>query len=261
MLEVLFGNKNVQKVLIFLFVNRKCYGAEVQQALKMSLTSIQKALMQLEQENLIHSHLDEKTRVYQFNPEYPLLKELEALLKRAYNLLPAHEKKSYYVIQENPAFSVMNKAKVLDAFWEKLKNVTQLTFHAKTNSKNAGGWDGKGVGTVASNKDEANVLIFNEKGVWSGRQGTDVGFSNMFRWTLDHSAQMISLEHLRRGSAQPVFLFYLTPTDNHALSSVDSHLCGGDTYFGQIQFDQSSIRLSWRVIGLKKDEELDYYYS
>lgn len=256
MLEVLVGNKNVQRILIFLFVNGKCYGTQVQRALKTSLTPIQKALSRLESGNLIHSYLEGKTRVYHFNPAYPLLKELEELLKKAYTLLPAHEKKSYYVVREDLSSPSANKSKVLLAFWEKLGCVTQLTFHAKSNSKDAGGWNGKGKGTVLATKND-NVLIFNEKGVWNG----DVEFSNIFRWTLDRDAQMISLEHLRHGADRPVFLFHLTPLGKHSLSSVDSHLCGGDTYFGQIHFDHYTLRLNWRVIGSKKNEELDYYYS
>lgn len=261
MLEVLCGNKNVQRILIFLFVNGRCYGTQIHRALKTSLTPVQKALSRLEDGRLIRSYLEGKTRVYQFNPAYPLLKELEELLKRAYTLLPAEEKKSYYVVREDLSAQGPNKSKVLLAFWDKLRSVTQLTFHAKTNSKEAGGWNGKGSGEVVSIKNDSHVIVFNEKGTWQGSQGGNVGFSNAFRWTLDRDTQMISLEHLRHGADRPVFLFHLTPSGKNSLSSVDSHLCGGDTYFGQIHFDSYALRLNWRVIGPKKNEELDYYYS
>lgn len=264
MLEVLCGNKNVQRILIFLFVNGKCYGTQLHRELKTPLTPIQKALKRLENGRLIISYYEGKTRIYQFNPVYPLLKELEELLKKAYTLLPAHEKKSYYVVRNDFSMQSTNKeskTQVLLAFWEKLLSVTQLTFHAKTNSKDENGWNGKGRGEVVSSKNGPNILIFNEKGTWQGKQGVDVGFSNVFRWTLDFNAIMISLEHLRRGSEHPVFLFHLTPSGKYSLSSVDSHLCEGDTYFGQIHFDNYTIRLNWRVIGPKKNEELDYYYS
>lgn len=264
MLEVLFGNKNVQRILIFLFVNGKCYGTQLHRALKTSLTPLQKALTRLENGMLITSYYEGKTRIYQFNPTYPLLKELEELLKKAYTLLPAHEKKSYYVMRDDlstKSFTKENKTQVLQAFWEKLMSVKQLTFHAKTNSKDEAGWKGKGQGEVVLTKNGNNVLIFNEKGTWQGKQGVDISFTNVFRWTLDRDAKMISLEHLRRGSEHPVFLFHLTPSGKSSLSSVDSHLCEGDSYFGQIHFDQYSLRLNWRVIGPKKNEGLDYYYS
>jgi hypothetical protein len=85
-------------------------------------------------------------------------------------------------------------------------------------------------------------------------------FSNTFRWTLDLSAGMISLEHLRQGLNNPVFLFHLAPTGNEHLASVESHLCEEDVYLAQVAWDLHHIRLSWRVIGPQKNEEMEYYY-
>lgn len=264
MLEVLCGNKNVQRILLFLFVNTKCYGTQLHRSLKTPLTPLQKALNRLEKGGLIMSYYEGKTRLYQFNPAYPLLSELEQLLKKAYTLLPSHEKKSYYVIKDDSQFSsdaLENRGRVLLAFWEKLGQVTQLTFHAKTKSKQESGWNRHGKGEVEVMREGYSVIVFNEKGSWKSERETEVGFSNIFRWTLDRDAGVISLEHLRHGVDQPVFLFHLAPSGKHSLLSVDSHLCGGDTYFGQIYFDRHSFRLNWRVIGTKKNEELDYYYG
>lgn len=256
MMEALCGNKNVQRILIYLFVNGKCYGTELHRALETPLTPLQKALARLEKGGLVISTYEGKTRVYQFNPAYPLLSELEQLLKKAYTLLPAHQKKAYYAVKEE-AFP-HNASQILLAFWEKLMGVTQLTFHAKTQSET--GWNGKGQGEVILTK-EGSVCVFNEKGAWINKEGSEVGFSNTFRWTLDRMKGVISLEHLRFGKDNPVFLFHLAPSGSQSLSSVNSHLCGGDTYFGQIHFDRYSLRLNWRVIGPKKNEEIDYYYS
>ncbi len=264
MLEVLCGNKNVQRILIFLFVNGRCYGTQLHRSLKTPLTPIQKALNRLEKGSLITSYYEGKTRIYQFSPAYPLMNELEQLLKKAYTLLPAHEKKDYYVVREDLKAQTVNqenKIQALLAFWEKLSGVTQLTFNAKTKSKEERGWNGKGKGEVSVVKEGSNTLIFHEKGVWHGEQDTEVSFSNIFRWILDRCAGVISLEHLRRGPEHPVFLFHLALSGKHSLSSVDSHLCGGDTYFGQIHFDRYSLQLNWRVIGPKKNEEIDYHYS
>lgn len=263
MLQALCGNKNVQKILLFLFVNGKCYGTQLHRFLKTPLTPIQKALQRLEKGNLIISYYEGKTRLYQFNPSYPLLAELELLLKKAYTLMPVNEKKDYYVAKDEWASlipSLENKPKVLLAFWKKLSEVKHLSFIAKSKSKDQLGWNGRGKGDVSLSKEADHILIFSEKGTWLGKQG-EIGFSNTFRWTLDRLSGMISLEHLRRGVNQPVFLFHLTPTGSHTLSSVDSHLCEGDTYFGKIHFDRYNLRLSWRVIGPKKNEELEYFYS
>jgi hypothetical protein len=264
MLEVLCGNKNIQKVLLFLFVNGKCYGTQLHHLLQSSLTPIQKALLRLEKGGVILSNYEGKTRLYQFNPAYPLLPELEQLLKKAYTLLAPQEKKLYSFIEREkytPRAGPEKNDQVLQKFWKRLSRVKQLTFHAKTKSREEGGWNGKGKGEVAIIKEGENVLIFNEKGSWQGKDGKEISFSNIFRWTLDPHVGMISLEHLRQGIDNPVFLFHLQPSGLHSLSSKDSHLCAGDTYLGQILCAQNCLRLKWRVIGPKKNEELHYYYS
>jgi hypothetical protein len=102
MLDVSCGNKNVQKILLFLFVNGKCYGTQLHHLLKSSLTPIQKALLRLEKGGIILSNYEGKTRLYQFNPAYPLLTELEQLLKKAYTLLHLLRKSS------TPSLNVKN---------------------------------------------------------------------------------------------------------------------------------------------------------
>lgn len=263
MLEVLCGNKNVQRVLIFLFVNGRCYGTQLHRSLQTPLTPIQKALNRLEKGGLITSYFEGKTKLYQFNPAYPLIAEVESLLKKAYTLLPTHEKKDYYVVRESTiptSGRPENKMKILNSFWEKLSTVKELTFKAKSKSKEENGWNGKGAAEVTVSK-EGNRLVFTEKGIWQNKEEVEIKFSNVFRWSYDRSAGVISLEHLRRGPDHPVFLFHMAPAGKSSLSSVDSHLCGGDTYFGQIHFDRFGLRLNWRVIGPKKNEEIDYYYS
>jgi hypothetical protein len=218
----------------------------------------------LQQGGLITSYYEGKTRLYQFCPSYPLINELELLLKKAYTLLPANTKKEYYAAQEEPLKSHLiqdNKAASLLSFWNRLSTISRLTFHAKTKSKEENTWQGKGVGEVSISKDRSNILIFNERGSWQNGQGSQHSFSNTYRWTLDRSANVISLEHLRHGPENPVFLFHLALSGKQSLTSIDSHLCEGDTYFGQIHFDRFNIRLKWRVIGPKKNEEIDYFYS
>lgn len=264
MLEILFGSNNAKRILIFLFVNGKCYGAQLQRVLKSSLTPIQKALSRLEKGGIVVSYLEGKTRVYRFNPSFPLLLELEQLLKKAYTLFSAEEKKQYSLLVQDAyanALTLKERRSILMACWEQLKIVQKLTFNANTKSTEETGWNGRGRGEVTISKEGEGSLIFNEKGSWQNREGRSIDFSNVFRWTLDSSACLISLEHLRRGPNYPVFLFHLMPISNQSLSSVDSHLCEEDAYLGQLFFDAYSLRLNWRVIGPKKNEEIDYFYS
>lgn len=264
MLQAICGNKSIQKILLFLFVNSKCYGTQMHVQLKTPLTPLQKALQRLEKEGLLISSYEGKTRIYRFNPAFPLLPELEPLLRKAYTLLPAEEKKAYYVAKEEHSPDLQrrkSKFQTVQAAWEKLLIVKRLTFHATTISQEERGWNGKGMGEISVSRESDHVLIFNEKGTWRDTQDNEMSFSNVFRWTLDRHTALISLEHLRYGANSPVFLFHLAPSGSHSLSSVDSHLCSGDSYFGQIHFDQHSLRFYWRIIGPKKNEEINYYYA
>jgi hypothetical protein len=264
MLEVLCGNKSMQKILIFLFVNSGCYEEQLYKSLKTPLSPLQKTLIKLEKGGLINSHYEGKTKHYKFNRAYPLIDELEVLVKKAYTLLPPHEKTKYYAPKEDPSLKMAKeegKEKTLFAFWSKLEGLTKLTFNAKTKLKGAGGWNGQGKGSVAVKKAGKDTLITEEKGSWKDKDGNETNFTSSFRWTLNRNTGYISLEHLRHGMTHPVFLFYLAPSGKNSLSSLQSHLCGRDSYFGEIHFDPYSLSLNWRVIGPKKNEEIDYYYS
>jgi hypothetical protein len=259
MLSTLFGTKNVQKILIFLFVNGKCYGTELHKLLNTPLTPLQKALSRLEKGGIILSYYEGKTRLYQFNPAFPLLTELELLLKKAYTLLSPLEKKHYCSIKQEISYE--KNEVLLMSCWRRLCSVKQLLFNAVTKLKDKGGWQGRGKGEVTVIKETDTVLIFHEKGSWKDESDRETSFSNTFRWTLDRERTVISLEHLRRGPNHPIFLFHLAPSKNNSLISLDPHLCEGDTYIGHLFCDHHSLRLNWRVIGPKKNEEMDYYYT
>ena len=259
MLGGLCGNKNVQKVLLFLFVNGKCYGAELHRAFRVPLTSLQNALARLEQGRIIESYYEGKTKIYRFNPSYPLLAELEQLLQKAYTLLSPQEKKGFSRLQQE-TLEIRAQESFLLGFWERLKTVKQMRLHAKSHAKNETGWNGRGKGDVMVSKETEKAWLFHERGSWLMEKGQEVTFSNVFRWTLDRKAGVISLEHLRLGPNAPVFLFHLAPVAEHLLSSVDAHLCEEDAYFAQVVWDSHGIRLNWRVIGPRKNEEMEYYY-
>jgi len=259
----LFGSKNIERVLIFLFVNGKCYGNALHKSFGIPLTPVQKALARLEKGGVLMSDYEGKTRVFRFNPSFPLLEELQQLLKKSYTLLPTSEKKNYRMAMQQADLRLMGneRGEALRIFWEKLLKIKQLKFHARSQSVQESGWNGAGIGTVVVTKEGSHVAIFQESGTWKNRQGEEIRFNNVFRWTLDPLAWMISLEHLRLGVDHPVFLFHLAPLSLQTLASIDSHLCEGDVYFGRVFFDAKMFRMHWRVIGPKKNEEIDYFYS
>lgn len=261
MFEAIFGNKNVERVLLFLFVNGKCYGCQLQRQLNISLTPLQKALQRLEKGGIIHSYFEGKTKLYYFNHAFPLLNELELLLKKIYNLLPTSEKKTFYARNQSDLMNVEKKLNILLNFWNLLKNVSTLSFNAKSKSTKETGWNGRGHGEVSVTINGDNQIIFHEKGIINKESSPDINFSNVFRWTFDRFSGVIALEHLRYGPNNPIFLFHLAPTSYLSLSSVDSHLCHEDSYYGHITFDQFYLKFDWRVIGPSKNEEIDYYYK
>jgi DNA-binding transcriptional ArsR family regulator len=88
MLEYLFANKNVEKILIYLFLHEKANASELRIVFGSALDPIQKTLRKLEEGGLLFSFLEGKTRVFKWNPRYAFLKEIQALAEKAYEYLP-----------------------------------------------------------------------------------------------------------------------------------------------------------------------------
>lgn len=140
--------------------------------------------------------------------------------------------------------------KTLLVAWNRLGEVKQLT--CRTQSKEC---HQNGKASVSVTKKES-ILIFQEKGNWHGK----MHFTNTFRWTLDHDAGAISLEHLRYGSNSPVFLVSLIPLKNHFFTSLYSHICGRDAYTAKMHLDHHLIHLHWQILGPKKNTEIHSVY-
>lgn len=96
MLEYLFANKNVEKILMYLSLHGKANATELKKAFNSSLDPIQKTLRKLEEGGLLVSFLEGRTRVFQWNPRYPFLREIQALADRAYTFLPSNIQETKY---------------------------------------------------------------------------------------------------------------------------------------------------------------------
>lgn len=96
MLEALFGNESIERVLFYLLRNETCYALQLKKQFQCTLSAMQQALLRLEKGGILVSTLVGKTRVFQFNPRYPFLSELRFFLQRAYETLPEEIKKKYY---------------------------------------------------------------------------------------------------------------------------------------------------------------------
>lgn len=104
MLESLFGSPIIEKILFFLVVNKKCYPSQLKEVFQNPLYSFQKALARLEKGGVVVSHREGKTLIYQFNPRYPFLAELEIFLQKAYGFFPEEIREKYYepIVRKRP---------------------------------------------------------------------------------------------------------------------------------------------------------------
>jgi len=96
MLEALFGNETIERVLFYLLQNKTCYALQLKKQFQTSLSRMQQALLRLESGGILVSTLVGKTRVFQFNPRFFFRKELLAFLQIVYDTLPEEIKKKYY---------------------------------------------------------------------------------------------------------------------------------------------------------------------
>jgi hypothetical protein len=141
--------------------------------------------------------------------------------------------------------------------WSCLNPVRSLQFVAR--SANTSGWNGSGKGRVAVEAPANNVLTFTETGSWQPLNGREIGFRNVFRWTV-LGPKRVRLEHLRFGPGQPVNLFDLVPTSDQTWSSISPQLCREDCYTAELRLSENGLNLHWTIAGPKKQESIEYTY-
>ena len=102
MLEPVFGNATVEKILFALEVYGQPYPTGLAKLFGIPVNGIQQQLKRLEDGGVVVSIIVGRTRLYQFNPRYPFLKELKALIQRAMEYLPEKEIQKYYRNRTRP---------------------------------------------------------------------------------------------------------------------------------------------------------------
>ncbi|HDZ61986.1 MAG TPA: ArsR family transcriptional regulator [Nitrospirae bacterium] len=102
MLEGLFGNIIVEKILFALNAYGEAYPLGMSKTFNEPVNRIQQQLKRLENGGIVVSRLLGKVRIYTFNPRYPYLKELRNLISKAYEFLPETEKEKYYRKRTRP---------------------------------------------------------------------------------------------------------------------------------------------------------------
>jgi predicted transcriptional regulator len=97
MIEAILGSASAERVLLFITARDSGYAAEIAQTFATDLSPIQKQLERMERDGLMVSEKVGRTRVYRYNPRYPFIPELKALLEKALTMIPAdlHEQLMY----------------------------------------------------------------------------------------------------------------------------------------------------------------------
>ena len=82
MIEALVGSLNCERVLVFLQARGEGYAREIADFYATDLMPIQRQLEKLENGGILFSRNVGRTRLFGFNPRWPFLKELRALLEK-----------------------------------------------------------------------------------------------------------------------------------------------------------------------------------
>lgn len=103
MLQSLLGSAGCEKVLVYLAARGEGYARQIARFSGMSLYPIQRQLDRLEAGGILVSRSVGRTQVYSFNPAYPLLDELQQLLRSALALYPQAEREKLVPTAPTPA--------------------------------------------------------------------------------------------------------------------------------------------------------------
>jgi len=102
MIEAIVGSSSSEKVLIFLFARKEGYAREIARFYGTTLDPVQKQLTKLEAGGVLASRVVGKTRLFSFNPRYPLLAELRALLEKTLQFYPDHVRERLLMNRRRP---------------------------------------------------------------------------------------------------------------------------------------------------------------
>ena len=102
MIETLLGSKNAERVLLYIFAREEGYAREIAGYYETDLKSIQKQLDKFEKSGVLASRTVGRTRPYVFNPRYPFLNELKALLEKALSFYSAEEQDELIMNRRRP---------------------------------------------------------------------------------------------------------------------------------------------------------------
>jgi len=102
MLSKLFGGTTVEKILFFMLVYEEGYARQISRLFQVAFDPVNKQLSKLEDAGVLISKLKGRTKIFTWNPRYPFLIEMKALIKKAFEYMPEEDKKKYYMERTRP---------------------------------------------------------------------------------------------------------------------------------------------------------------
>ncbi|MAT40034.1 MAG: hypothetical protein CL946_10570 [Ectothiorhodospiraceae bacterium] len=96
MLESLFGNQTVEKILFYLSIHGTGYANKIAVDLGMPVNAVQQQFQRLEKGGIVVCEYQGRTRNYTFNPDFALLTELQKLLSSGLRQMEQTELAHYY---------------------------------------------------------------------------------------------------------------------------------------------------------------------
>jgi DNA-binding transcriptional ArsR family regulator len=103
MLEGLFGNATAERVLLYIEQYGEGYAHAITKTFDdVTLSMVQRQLERFERTGLLTSVLKGRTRLFQWNPRYPFVNEVRALLRKALESLPEQEQRRFFRERRRP---------------------------------------------------------------------------------------------------------------------------------------------------------------
>ncbi len=97
MLEGLFGNATVEKVLLFIYNYGEGYAKKIADTFGIPVNAVQQQLIRLENGGILVSQKKGNIRFYYFNPRNYFIKEIKKLLAKEFEIMPQEEKEKYFL--------------------------------------------------------------------------------------------------------------------------------------------------------------------
>jgi hypothetical protein len=102
LLDPILGSINAERVLIFLVARGEGYARQIARFFGSDPDSTQKQLAKFESGGVLVSRQVGRTIPYEFNPRYPFLPELKAILEKALAFYPEDEQERLLMDRKRP---------------------------------------------------------------------------------------------------------------------------------------------------------------